>query len=109
MYPIGHFAFGACIAFIVLLLPLPKLQQKLRRYDLALIPLFGFIAMLPDIGILWGDMTMDAAPVFNLFFFHAFIDIITNEDNVFLSVLFIAIAALLLAIYINIKNSDKKD
>jgi hypothetical protein len=108
MYPIGHFAFGACIAFIVLLLPIPKLQ-KIRRYDLVILPLFGFIALLPDIGALWGDMTMDNAPVFNLFFFHSLIDSITNEENVFLSAVIIAIDIVLLGIYINIKNSDKKN
>jgi hypothetical protein len=52
----------------------PITTSRFIFYHTIIANLCGILALLPDIGILWGNSTTDHGMIANIFFFHATID-----------------------------------
>lgn len=97
MIGIGHFAIGVAGGFAILFY-YPQLIPNMIKNDIFFVMLSGIWAMIPDIGVLWNNFTMDNAFIMNIFWGHAYIDTVTKDDPK-TAAIFIAIAFVLGYLY----------
>ena len=100
---IGHFAVGASVALIILIATDWIKKEKIN--DIFFVFLVGFLAMVPDMPILWGNATIDNQPWADLFVFHRTLDQYIKDDPLSSSILLGIMFIILLIYFKQIKKS----
>lgn len=99
MYPLGHFAIGVSIGFLILILK-PKILKNYIKNDIFFVLALGIFSILPDLfKLIYGEHPESM----NLFFFHTYFDSIsiTLEQKTTNAIIMIGIAIILGYVYKN--------